>query len=85
MANPEFEDVVSLEGVAPTKNKSVPVIAIATTAGTAAETTINYVITDTEKKRKIRLCRCSRYSSCCDYRSRNDVKYAKGLNSKYWS
>lgn len=52
MANPEFEDVISLEGVAPTKNKSVPVIAIATTAGTAAETTINYVITDTEKKRK---------------------------------
>ena len=52
LANPEFEDVVSLEGVAPTKNKSIPVIAIATTAGTAAETTINYVITDTEKKRK---------------------------------
>ena len=52
LANPEFEDVISLEGVAPTKNKSVPVIAIATTAGTAAETTINYVITDTEKKRK---------------------------------
>lgn len=48
--NPEFADVVSLEGVAPTKNKSVPVIAVATTAGTAAETTINYVITD-EKKR----------------------------------
>ena len=52
LANPEFEDVISLEGVAPTKNKSVPVIAIATTAGTAAETTINYVITDVEKKRK---------------------------------
>lgn len=50
--NPEFADVVSLEGVAPTKNKSVPVIAIATTAGTAAETTINYVITDEEKRRK---------------------------------
>lgn len=50
--NPEFSDVVSLEGVAPTKNKSVPVIAIATTAGTAAETTINYVITDEEKRRK---------------------------------
>ena len=53
LANPEFEDVVSLEGVAPTKNKSVPVIAIATTAGTAAETTINYVITDVEKHRKM--------------------------------
>ena len=50
--NPEFSDVVSLEGVAPTKHKSVPVIAIATTAGTAAETTINYVITDEEKRRK---------------------------------
>ena len=50
--NPEFADVVSLEGVAPTKNKAVPMIAVATTAGTAAETTINYVITDTDKKRK---------------------------------
>jgi len=50
--NPEFSDVVSLEGVAPTKNKSVPLIAIATTAGTAAEVTINYVITDETKRRK---------------------------------
>ncbi len=50
--NPEFADVVSLEGAAPTKNKSVPVIAVATTAGTAAETTINYVITDEKKRRK---------------------------------
>ncbi|MDY4191468.1 MAG: lactaldehyde reductase [Oscillospiraceae bacterium] len=50
--NPEFSDVVSLEGVAPTKHRSVPVIAVATTAGTAAETTINYVITDEEKRRK---------------------------------
>lgn len=50
--NPEYADVVSLEGVAPTKHKSVPMIAVATTAGTAAEVTINYVITDTEKKRK---------------------------------
>ena len=50
--NPEFADVVSLEGVAPTKNKAVPMIAIATTAGTAAETTINYVITDEDKRRK---------------------------------
>ena len=50
--NPEFSDVLSLEGVAPTKNKSVPVISVATTAGTAAETTINYVITDEEKRRK---------------------------------
>lgn len=50
--NPEFEDVVSLEGVAATKKRAVPTIAVATTAGTAAEVTINYVITDTEKKRK---------------------------------
>lgn len=52
ITNPEFEDVVSLEGVAPTKNKAVPMIAIATTAGTAAEVTINYVITDETKHRK---------------------------------
>lgn len=50
--NPEFADVRSLEGVAPTKNKCVPIIAVATTAGTAAETTINYVITDVQNKRK---------------------------------
>ena len=50
--NPEFSDVVSLEGAASTKNKAVPIIAVATTAGTAAETTINYVVTDTAKKRK---------------------------------
>ena len=52
IANPEFADVRSLEGVAPTKNKCVPIIAVPTTAGTAAEVTINYVITDVEKKRK---------------------------------
>ncbi|WP_300328957.1 lactaldehyde reductase [Fusobacterium sp.] len=50
--NPEFEDVRSLEGCAPTKNPTVPTIAVATTAGTAAEVTINYVITDVEKERK---------------------------------
>ena len=50
--NPEFADVRSLEGVAPTKNRTVYTIAVPTTAGTAAEATINYVITDVERKRK---------------------------------
>ena len=52
IANPEFEDVRSLEGVAPTKKPCVTIIAVPTTAGTAAEVTINYVITDVERKRK---------------------------------
>ena len=52
IANPEFEDVRSLEGVAPTKKPCVPIIAVPTTSGTAAEVTINYVITDIERKRK---------------------------------
>lgn len=53
IANPEFADIVSLEGCAPTKNKSVPIVALPTTAGTAAETTINYVIIDEEKRKKM--------------------------------
>jgi lactaldehyde reductase len=53
ITNPEYEDVRSLEGVAPTKNKCVPILAVPTTAGTAAEVTINYVITDAEKNRKM--------------------------------
>ena len=53
VANPEFSDIRSLEGVAPTKNKAVPIFAVPTTAGTAAEVTINYVITDADKNRKM--------------------------------
>ena len=53
ITNPEFADVVSLEGVAPTKNPCVPIFAVPTTAGTAAEVTINYVITDDAKNRKM--------------------------------
>ncbi len=53
VANPEFSDIVSLEGCAPTKHKSVPVVALPTTAGTAAETTINYVIIDEQKQKKM--------------------------------
>lgn len=51
--NPEFSDIVSLEGVAPTKHKSVPIIALPTTAGTGAEVTINYVIIDEERQAKM--------------------------------
>ena len=62
--NPEFSDVISLEGVAPTKKKSVPIIAFPTTAGTAAETTINYVIIDEEKHKKM-VCVDPNDIPCC--------------------
>ena len=77
IANPEFEDVRSLEGVAPTRKPCVPIIAVPTTAGTAAEVTINYVITDVERKRKF---------VCVDHRcgrSRDDVFYAQGTDRFY--
>ncbi len=84
IANPEFEDVRSLEGVAPTKKPCVPIIAVPTTAGTAAEVTINYVITDVEKNRKIGMCRPSGYSGCCSRRPGDDVQYAKGTDRCNW-
>ena len=62
--NPEFSDVVSLEGVAPTKKKTVPIICFPTTAGTAAETTINYVIIDEEKHKKM-VCVDPNDIPCC--------------------
>ena len=71
--NPEFADVVSLEGTAPTRHKSVPVIAVATTAGTAAETTINYVITDEEKRFYINLTNDK--SSGCKIKSADLYRY----------
>ena len=78
IANPDFADVVSLEGVADTKNKSVPLIALPTTSGTAAEVTINYVITDEANKKEDGLRRSQGYSRSSYRRQRSHDGYAKG-------
>ena len=83
IANPEFEDVVSLEGVADTKKHATFTIAVPTTAGTAAEVTIIYVVADPGKVRKF-VCFDERYSGCCYCRSRYDGVYACWLNGCYW-
>ena len=81
IANPEFEDVRSLEGVAPTKKPCVPIIAVPTTAGTAAEVTINYVITDVERKRKFVCVDPHDMPDHCNRGSGYDVFHAKGTDS----
>ena len=68
----------ALRVLLPTKNKSVPIFAVPTTAGTAAEVTINYVITDVEKNRKMVCVDPTGYPGCCICRSGDDVQYAKG-------
>jgi lactaldehyde reductase len=77
-SNPEFADVRSLEGVAPTKKHAVFTIAVPTTAGTAAEVTINYVITDVEKKRKFVCVDTNDIPDCRRRRPGHDVLHAEG-------
>lgn len=82
--NPEFEDVVSLEGVADAKKHAAFTIAVPATADTAAEVTIGYLVADPDKVRKFVCVDVSDIPGCCYCRSRYDGVYVCWLNGCYW-